>query len=81
MLQKNTSGYPLILPTLDPPVTVPAGEDIDHDTALAGFTPVDQIRDGGEPKPGKAPEQARDKPTTSRNPQSSGTTNEPRREA
>jgi hypothetical protein len=64
VLQKNTSGYPIILPTLDPPVTVPAGEDIDHDTALAGFTPVDQL--DAEPDPD--PEQGSAKPPTSRNP-------------
>jgi hypothetical protein len=50
MRQRNTSGYPLDLPTLDPPVTVPAGGEIDHDQLLAGFMPVgaDQQETDGE---------------------------------
>lgn len=40
MLQRNTTGSPLTLPTLDPPVEVPPGGQIDHDTLLVGFEPV-----------------------------------------
>lgn len=43
MLQRNTSGYPLHLPTLEPPVRVEPGEDFDHPDRLAGFTPVDEL--------------------------------------
>lgn len=42
MLQKNISGAPIILPTLDPPVTVPPGETFDYDEPLAGFELVDK---------------------------------------
>lgn len=38
MLQRNTSGSPLILPTLDPPLQVFPGDVIDHPELLAGFT-------------------------------------------
>lgn len=42
MLQRNVSGYPLILPTLDPPVEIPNGGEFDFDEPLAGFEPVEQ---------------------------------------
>jgi hypothetical protein len=38
MLQRNTSGSPLILPTLDPPLEVFPGDVIEHSELLAGFT-------------------------------------------
>lgn len=37
MLQRNVSGGPLILPTLEPPAQVFPGETIEHDEPLAGF--------------------------------------------
>lgn len=40
MLQRNTSGSPLIVMT-DPPVDVGPGETIEHDELLGGFEPVD----------------------------------------
>lgn len=43
MLQRNTSGYPLSLPSLIPPVQVDPGEDFEFPTLLAGFTPVDDL--------------------------------------
>jgi hypothetical protein len=53
VLQRNTSGIAIILPTLDPPVTVLPGDEIEHDDPLAGFTPVDEDKDNG---PDTAPE-------------------------
>lgn len=51
MLQENISGYPLLLPTVDPPVTVPHGGRIEHDEPLAGFEPVEkQTKDKPETK-------------------------------
>jgi hypothetical protein len=49
VLQRNTSGIAIILPTLDPPVTVLPGEEIDHDEPLAGFQPADDDR-GEQPR-------------------------------
>jgi hypothetical protein len=40
MLQRNVSGSPLDMPTLDPPVSVGPGGEIDHHQLLAGFEPV-----------------------------------------
>lgn len=72
MLQRNTSGYPLQLPTFDPPVRLEPGEDINHDQRLAGCTPVDELDTGALAEPdteavtsGDAGEQPRD--TTSGN--------------
>lgn len=47
MRQRNVTGSPLVLPTLDPPVSVPPGGEIDHPVLLAGFEPV------AEPEPEK----------------------------
>lgn len=41
MLQRNVSGSPLILPTLDQPAHVLPGDTIDHPTLLAGFEVAD----------------------------------------
>lgn len=41
MLQRNVSGGALLLPTVDPPIEVPAGGEIDHPEPLAGFIPVE----------------------------------------
>lgn len=41
MLQRNISGGALLLPTLDPPIQVPPGGEIDHPEPLAGFIPVE----------------------------------------
>lgn len=49
MLQRNTSGAALLLPTLTPPVTVQPGDDIDHEEPLAGFTPVAEFKDQAPP--------------------------------
>jgi hypothetical protein len=35
--QRNTSGSPLVLPTLDPPVEVLPGDEIDFPNLLAGM--------------------------------------------
>ena len=43
VLQRNTSGYPLQLPTLGLGRLIHPGEDFDHDTRLAGFTPVEEL--------------------------------------
>lgn len=37
MRQRNTSGSPLVLPTLDPPVEVLPGDEIDFPDLLAGM--------------------------------------------
>lgn len=53
MLQRNTSGYPLDLPTLGLGRLIHPGEDFDHEERLAGFTPVEELDTGdaaeGEP--------------------------------
>lgn len=53
MLQRNTSGYPIELPTLGLGRLIHPGEDFDHEERLAGFTPVDELESGdaagGEP--------------------------------
>lgn len=41
MRQRNPGPHPLILPTLDPPVEVQEGDEIDFPELLAGFEPVD----------------------------------------
>lgn len=41
MLQRNTSGSPLVLPTLNPPVEVLPGDEIDYPEPLAGMEIVD----------------------------------------
>lgn len=41
VLQRNVSGSPLVLPTLDPPAHVFPGDTIDHPTLLAGFEVAD----------------------------------------
>lgn len=40
MLQRNVSGGPLVLPTLDPPAEVLPGDTIEHPELLAGFEEV-----------------------------------------
>ena len=40
VLQRNISGSPLVLPTLEPPVEIPPGGEIDYPQPLAGFEPV-----------------------------------------
>lgn len=40
MLQRNVSGSPLVLPTLDPPAEVLPGDTIEHPELLAGFEEV-----------------------------------------
>jgi hypothetical protein len=37
VLQRNVSGSPLVLPTLDPPAQVLPGDTIEWDEPLAGF--------------------------------------------
>jgi len=39
--QRNTSGSPLVLPTLDPPVEVLPGDEIDFPDLLAGMEVVE----------------------------------------
>jgi hypothetical protein len=39
--QRNTSGSPLVLPTLDPPVEVLPGDEIDFPELLAGMEVVE----------------------------------------
>lgn len=41
MRQRNTSGSPLVLPTLDPPVEVLPGDEIDFPELLAGMEVID----------------------------------------
>lgn len=41
MLQRNVSGNPLVLPTLDPPAEVLPGDTIEHPELLAGFEEVE----------------------------------------
>lgn len=48
MLQRNVSGGPLILPTLDPPTQVFPGDTIEHDELLAGFEQVKPEYDPGK---------------------------------
>jgi hypothetical protein len=43
VLQRNTSGYPLDLPTLSLGRLIYPGEDFDHEERLAGFTPVSEL--------------------------------------
>lgn len=40
MLQRNVSGNPLVLPTLEPPTQVLPGDTIECDVLLAGFEEV-----------------------------------------
>lgn len=53
MLQRNISGSPLVLPTLQPPAEVPPGGEIDYPELLPGFTPV-ETEQVSKPEP-KAP--------------------------
>ena len=59
MRQRNTSGSPLVLPTLDPPVEVLPGDEIDFPDLLAGMEVVEDeqsIMDKVEPvKPDDEP--------------------------
>lgn len=41
MRQRNTSGSPLVLPTVDPPVEVLPGDEIDFPHLLAGMESVE----------------------------------------
>lgn len=41
MLQRNTSGYSLSVPSLDLGADVPTDGEIEHDELLAGFAPVE----------------------------------------
>jgi hypothetical protein len=43
VLQRNTSGYPIELPTLGLGRQIHPGEDFDHEERLAGFTPVEEL--------------------------------------
>lgn len=55
MLQRNTSGGALLLTTLNPPLEVPPGGEIDHPDLLAGFIPVDDTPPAAPaPVPAKA---------------------------
>lgn len=45
MLQRNVSGGPLVLPTLDPPAHVFPGDTIEYDEPLAGFEIVTDEND------------------------------------
>lgn len=56
MLQRNVSGGVLLLTTLDPPVEVPPGGELDHPDPLAGFIPVE---DPSPPVPPATPVPAR----------------------
>lgn len=50
MLQRNVSGSPLVLPTLEPPAEVLPGDTIEYDEPLAGFEVVgDQQTEVAEP--------------------------------
>lgn len=51
MLQRNASGSPLTLPTLNPPVEVPPGGEIDYPEPLPGFDPVAPAVAPEDPKP------------------------------
>ena len=56
MRQKNVFPYALVLPTVDPPVEVQPGGELDHDGLLAGFEPVNPPAPApAEPKPVAAP--------------------------
>jgi hypothetical protein len=49
VLQKNAGLYPLILPTLDPPVEVAPGGLLEHPVLLAGFEPASPDHDEEHP--------------------------------
>ncbi|MGH7743202.1 MAG: hypothetical protein ACREQ5_00060 [Candidatus Dormibacteria bacterium] len=49
MLQRNTSGYPLQLPTTIPPVRIEPGGDVEFPERLAGCTPVSDLETGAQP--------------------------------
>lgn len=49
MLQRNATNDTLILPTFEPPISVPPGWEIEHSTLLAGFEPVDAPADPPPP--------------------------------
>ncbi len=51
MLQRNVSGSPLVLPTLDPPAHVFPGDTIDYPTLLAGFEVADAPKSTVDSKP------------------------------
>jgi hypothetical protein len=75
VLQRNTSGYPIELPTLGLGRLIHPGEDFDHETRLAGFTPVEELDNGdaagGEPGDEKpATESASDTETSDDTPSS-----------
>ncbi len=48
MLQRHAGPYPLIFPTLDPPVELHRGGEIDHPELLAGFEPVESAEAPGD---------------------------------
>jgi hypothetical protein len=50
VLQRNASGSPLTLPTLNPPAEVPSGGEIDYPEPLPGFEPVEPAAEPEEPK-------------------------------
>ena len=54
MLQRNAGVYPLILPTLDPPVEVQPGGLLEHPVLLAGFEPASPDHDDAPPLTGGA---------------------------
>jgi hypothetical protein len=57
VLQRNVSGSPLVLPTLDPPAHVLPGDTIDHPTLLAGFEVADTSQSTVDSKSKPAVEQ------------------------
>lgn len=48
MLQRNVSGSPLVLPTLDPPAQVLPGDTIEYSELLAGFEEVKSEHDSAK---------------------------------
>jgi hypothetical protein len=49
VLQRNISGYPISVPSLDLGADVPVGGELEHDELLAGFAPVDADEDDAAP--------------------------------
>jgi hypothetical protein len=76
VLQRNTSGYPIELPTLGLGRQIHHGEDFDHEERLAGFTPVNELDTGdaaeGEPDTHNPATEQADDTATSDDPPSSG---------
>jgi hypothetical protein len=66
VLQRNTSGYPIELPTLGLGRQIHPGEDFDHEERLAGFTPVEELdqADDTDAQPDTATEPSSDQDDT-----------------